>query len=110
MEFLAFSDPLALTMLAFAALGFIMTVIVLIMLFKYHELSVGKTTHNEFHFIQFTSLAGLCAVNVVFVGEPTDLSCQWRESLAVYLISFYIISVLTRMCDIIIHSQGDAFF
>uniref|UniRef100_A0A8C4R0C6 G-protein coupled receptors family 3 profile domain-containing protein n=1 Tax=Eptatretus burgeri TaxID=7764 RepID=A0A8C4R0C6_EPTBU len=96
-EFLSFSDPLALTLLAFSALGCAMAVIVWIMIFKYHELIVSQSARSVLHFILLTSLASSCVSNVMFVGEPTDLSCQWRESLAVYLIAFSIIAVLTRV-------------
>ena len=104
-EFLAFSDPLALTLLAFTTLGFTMVVMVWIMMVKYHKLIMVKSK-SAFHFVLLVALASNFTSSVGFVGEPTDLSCQWRESVALGLITFSIICVLTKAYDILINSQG----
>ena len=104
-EFLAFTDPLALTLLAFAVLGFTMVIIVCIMMVKYRKLIAVKSK-SSFHFVLLVALAINFTSSVGFVGEPTDLSCQWRESVALGMITFSIICVLTKAYDILMNSQG----
>uniref|UniRef100_UPI00358FDBE6 extracellular calcium-sensing receptor-like n=1 Tax=Myxine glutinosa TaxID=7769 RepID=UPI00358FDBE6 len=103
-EFLAFSDPLALTLLAFAALGITAVIIVGVMMVKYRKMILVKSK-SVFHYVLLVALASNFTTSVGFVGEPTDLSCQWRESVALGLITFSIICVLTKAYDILVNSQ-----
>uniref|UniRef100_A0A8C4RCB8 G-protein coupled receptors family 3 profile domain-containing protein n=1 Tax=Eptatretus burgeri TaxID=7764 RepID=A0A8C4RCB8_EPTBU len=71
-EFLEFSDPLSVILLACAAVGLVFTMLIWVMIYRLHEMQMGIG-------LLLFALTGCFVCTINFVGEPTDATCPIRN-------------------------------
>uniref|UniRef100_UPI003590236C extracellular calcium-sensing receptor-like n=1 Tax=Myxine glutinosa TaxID=7769 RepID=UPI003590236C len=71
-EFLDYSDPISVILLACTALGLVFTMLIGVMMYLLHEMRMGIG-------LLLLALTGCFVCIINFVGEPTDATCSIRE-------------------------------
>uniref|UniRef100_A0A8C4QIA9 G-protein coupled receptors family 3 profile domain-containing protein n=1 Tax=Eptatretus burgeri TaxID=7764 RepID=A0A8C4QIA9_EPTBU len=105
-EFLAFSNPLACTLLAFDMLGIILAIVICKLMFLHQNRPVYGSTNFKIQSILLVVLAGCFLSNLLFVGRPSEAVCQWREAIA----STLVILAISCLLQVIIFMHGNKTF
>ena len=109
-EFLSFFDPVAIALIAFAMLGVVITVIILLVFIMYRDLSVVRMSNPSLMALLLVALSGCLGSSVLFIGEPTTMVCQLREPIVVSWLTISTACLLSRIVQIIIENQGEKYF
>jgi len=86
-EFLAFSDPLGLTTLAFAVFGSVLSILVILLL--YMNDSFERET-----MVLLIAIIACFASSVPFLGRPTRSACQVQEPFVCICLTTAVVAVL----------------
>uniref|UniRef100_A0A8C4Q5Z2 G-protein coupled receptors family 3 profile domain-containing protein n=1 Tax=Eptatretus burgeri TaxID=7764 RepID=A0A8C4Q5Z2_EPTBU len=105
-EYLAFSDPLSIALLAFASMGVVTVIIIGLIMFLHRKLPIlQKTNHYEIGILLIISIMTLISC-VLFVGRPAQLVCQMHEAVSCFClaISKWIFIGIITVLQIIFHT------
>ena len=98
-EFLDFSDPISVILLACTAVGLVFTILMGMMMYQLHEMRIGIA-------LLLLALTGCFVCTINFVGEPTDATCPIRKTLASTSLVFAISCVISRTYEILLQIRG----
>uniref|UniRef100_UPI00358EB076 extracellular calcium-sensing receptor-like n=1 Tax=Myxine glutinosa TaxID=7769 RepID=UPI00358EB076 len=105
-EFLAFSDPLSITMLVMLLIGMVLVAVVIVMMYTQRELHLEKAESFEVNLLLLVALGGCFCSTLAFMGKPTDNLCSLRETCPCILLSLAIICMLAKCIKGFIASKG----
>uniref|UniRef100_UPI00358FC3FF extracellular calcium-sensing receptor-like n=1 Tax=Myxine glutinosa TaxID=7769 RepID=UPI00358FC3FF len=96
-EFLAFSDPLAITLLSFVLVGLVATTCVGFLMHHYRELPCIQTTSFGFD-VQLLVIIGCCFISsIVLFGRPDVIRCKLHHILPCNAVALTIICVIRKI-------------
>jgi len=98
-EFLSFSDPLSVVLLACTAVGLVFTILISVMMYLLHEMQMGIG-------LLLLALTGCFVCTISFVGEPTDATCPIRQTLASTSLVLVISCVISRTYETLLQIRG----
>ena len=94
-EFLAFSDPLVITLLTLMLLGLVNIPVVALILYLCRKRHNVENSNPQIIGLLLVSLWGCIASNLLYVGPPSDLICKLRDTTNIVFLTLTIGSVLT---------------
>ncbi|XP_069832216.1 vomeronasal type-2 receptor 26-like [Dendropsophus ebraccatus] len=95
-EFLAFSDSLAIILMAFAILFWTISILLLGIFVSHKDSPIVKANNKTLSFILLISLS-LCFLCVfLFIGRPVDKTCKLRQVVFGIIFSISVSSVLAK--------------
>ncbi|XP_069832218.1 vomeronasal type-2 receptor 26-like [Dendropsophus ebraccatus] len=95
-EFLAYSDSLAITLMAFAILFWTISILILGIFVSHEDSPIVKANNKTLSFILLISLS-LCFLCVfLFIGRPVDRTCRLRQIVFGIIFSISVSSVLAK--------------
>ena len=98
-EFLDFSDPLSVILLACTAVGLVFIMLIGVMMYLLHEMQMTIAL-----LLLALTACFFCTIN--FIGEPTDATCQTRQTLASTSLVFVISCVISRTYETLLQTRG----
>ena len=98
-EFLDFSDPLSVILLATTAVGLVFTMLIGVMMCLLHEMRFGIG-------LLLLALTSCFVCTFTFVGEPTNATCPIRQTLASTSLVFVISCVISRNYEMLLQTRG----
>ncbi|MEE6476109.1 hypothetical protein FKM82_010978 [Ascaphus truei] len=85
-EYFRWNDPFAIVLTSFAALGFLLVLIIAIVFIKHADTPAVKAAGGNYTYLLCVSLLFSLVSIGFFIGQPSDIFCQIRQPL--YGISF----------------------
>ena len=96
-EFLAFSDPLSITLLSFALMGLVTTTCVMFLMNHYRELPCIQTASYGCD-VQLLVVIGCCFISsIVLFGRPDIIRCKLHHALPCNAVAMTIICVIRKI-------------
>uniref|UniRef100_A0A8C4QQQ6 G-protein coupled receptors family 3 profile domain-containing protein n=1 Tax=Eptatretus burgeri TaxID=7764 RepID=A0A8C4QQQ6_EPTBU len=105
-EFLDFSDPMSITLLAILLIGMFMETVVFVMMYTKADLRRLNGENFEVNLLLLVVLGGCFFSALAFIGKPTDNLCSIRETCPCLLLSLAIICMLAKCTKRLIFSKG----
>ncbi|KAM5164983.1 extracellular calcium-sensing receptor-like [Mantella aurantiaca] len=101
-EFLSYDEPLGVTLVITIVIFSVLTFCILITFIKYRDTPIIKATNRELSYILLVSLILCFLCCLVFIGQPSTLSCLLRQTFFSVAFSISISSVLAKTIMVII--------
>ncbi|XP_031758566.1 G-protein coupled receptor family C group 6 member A-like [Xenopus tropicalis] len=80
-EYFQRSNPLAITLMSFAAFGFLLVLMIGVLFIKYRDTSVIKEAGHNYIYLLFASLLLSLGSTGFFIGQPSNIICKVRQPL-----------------------------
>uniref|UniRef100_A0A8C4RBR7 G-protein coupled receptors family 3 profile domain-containing protein n=1 Tax=Eptatretus burgeri TaxID=7764 RepID=A0A8C4RBR7_EPTBU len=94
-EYLAFSDPLNISLIVLALLGLVLTIIIGLLMLYHRQLHVVKaSTDGHLEGLLLFSMVGCFTSCVTFIGRPTNVACRIRGPAVCMSLSLILMSLL----------------
>ncbi|XP_040283960.1 extracellular calcium-sensing receptor-like [Bufo bufo] len=101
-EFLSYEEPLGMTLVVMVVICSVLTICILIMFTKHQETPIIKATNRELSYILLVSLILCFLCSLVFIGQPSKVTCLLRQTLFSVVFSISISSVLAKTIMVIL--------
>ncbi|XP_068135028.1 extracellular calcium-sensing receptor-like [Hyperolius riggenbachi] len=101
-EFLSYTEPLGIILVIVVVIFSILTLCILILFMKYQETPLIKATNRELSYILLVLLILCFLCCLVFIGQPTTISCLIRQTFFSVVFSISISSVLAKTIMVIL--------
>ncbi|XP_030637527.1 G-protein coupled receptor family C group 6 member A-like [Chanos chanos] len=101
-EFLGWRDQYAIILLFFAALGVLLTLLVLVMFVVWWNTPVVRAACGPISVLLLISLVGTFTSTVLFAGKPNDIQCQTREVLFALSFTLCVSCILVKSLTILL--------
>ncbi|XP_070994493.1 G-protein coupled receptor family C group 6 member A-like [Oncorhynchus clarkii lewisi] len=105
LEFFSWQDGFAEVLLALAALGIVLVLLVGALFLHYHQTPVVKAAGGPLSQIILLSLVGSFASAVFFVGQPSSLQCKVRQVLFGLSFTLCVSCILVKSLKILLAFQ-----
>ncbi|KAM4043955.1 vomeronasal type-2 receptor 26-like [Anomaloglossus baeobatrachus] len=101
-EFLTYEEPLGIMLVMLVAIFSAFTICILILFAKYQETPIIKATNRELSYILLVSLILCFLCCLVFIGQPSKITCLLRQTFFSVVFSISISSVLAKTIMVIL--------
>ncbi|XP_077148051.1 extracellular calcium-sensing receptor-like [Ranitomeya variabilis] len=101
-EFLTYEEPLGIMLVIMVVIFSSFTVCILILFAKHQETPIIKATNRELSYILLVSLILCFLCCLVFIGQPTKVTCLLRQTFFSMVFSISISSVLAKTIMVIL--------
>ncbi|XP_069830452.1 extracellular calcium-sensing receptor-like [Dendropsophus ebraccatus] len=101
-EFLSHEEPLGTLLVTMVAIFSSLTISILILFVQHQETPIIKATNQELSYILLTSLILCFLCCLVFIGQPSTVTCLLRQTFFSVVFSISISSVLAKTIMVIL--------
>ncbi|XP_077149229.1 extracellular calcium-sensing receptor-like [Ranitomeya variabilis] len=101
-EFLTYEEPLGIMLVMMIVIFSALTVCILILFAKHQETPIIKATNRELSYILLVSLMLCFLCCLVFIGQPTQVTCLLRQTFFSVVFCISISSVLAKTIMVIL--------
>ncbi|XP_053567003.1 vomeronasal type-2 receptor 26-like [Bombina bombina] len=101
-EFLSFTEPLGCIITFFAFLLSLITVAILVIFIKYRNTPIVKANNRHISCILLVSITICFLCTLLFIGQPTHISCMLRQSVFGIAFTVALSSVLAKTITVVI--------
>ncbi|XP_037835711.1 vomeronasal type-2 receptor 1 isoform X2 [Kryptolebias marmoratus] len=105
-EFLAFGEPLGITLIVISAFGALITIAVGIMFFMYISTPLVKANDVLLSFSLLLSLVVTFLCSIVFLGEPQDWSCMTSQVALALGFALCLSSIMGKAAVLMLRAQA----
>ncbi|XP_073528980.1 vomeronasal type-2 receptor 26-like [Phyllobates terribilis] len=102
LEFLSYNDPLGLCLVVIALLFCLLTTLIFWMFIKYKHTAIVKANNRNLSFILLLSLILSFLCTLLFIGQPTKMSCLLRQVAFGNIFSIAVSSVLAKTVTVVL--------
>ncbi|KAM6222519.1 LOW QUALITY PROTEIN: vomeronasal type-2 receptor 26-like [Rhynchocyon petersi] len=100
--FLAFGEPLGLTLTSAALTLASLTLLVMVLFLKHQDIPVVRANNRDLSYILLTSLAFYALCPLLFLGRPTTSTCLLHQTTFATVSTVAVSSVLTKTSTVIL--------
>ncbi|XP_043922266.1 vomeronasal type-2 receptor 26-like [Protopterus annectens] len=101
-EFLAYQNPLGVTLAAISCLSALVTVFVLFIFAKYRNTPIVKANNRALSYVLLLGLVLCFLCSLIFIGQPTPAVCKIRQVAFGLIFVFCVSCVLSKTTIVII--------
>ncbi|XP_069582988.1 vomeronasal type-2 receptor 26-like [Ranitomeya imitator] len=102
LEFLSYNDPLGLCLIVIALLFCLLTTLILWMFSKYKHTAIVRANNRNLSFILLLSLLLSFLCPLLFIGQPTKMSCLIRQVAFGNIFTIAVSSVLAKTVTVVL--------
>ncbi|XP_043932266.1 extracellular calcium-sensing receptor-like [Protopterus annectens] len=101
-EFLSYEEPLGTALAVISVICFSLTVVVLGVFVKYRDTAVVKANNRELSYTVLFAVMLCSLCSLLFIGQPTTVTCRLRQPTFGVVFSFSISCVLAKTITVVI--------
>ncbi|XP_043943237.1 vomeronasal type-2 receptor 1-like [Protopterus annectens] len=101
-EYLSYKDPLGATLASISTVSSLMPLLVLIIFIKNRDTPIVKANNREISYILLWSLSVCFLSSLIFVGQPTNITCMLRQAAFGIVFALSVSCVLAKTIMVVI--------